>query len=220
MNHGRDREQRAQEADDVVLRAYDSTRRDGPPPHVDTAVKARAREALRSRRAAPRWWIPASLAATVLLAFTVVLQVDRQTGREAVPSDAAAPAELASAESAAESPSGDAHSASGMPARIAPATPPPAADREPTDAASGPASLAAPPPPPAAAREAPIERRAAPAPMSAASAPAGELPSPEDWLRRIEELEAQSLHEAAEAERARLEQAYPGWLEQRERSPK
>jgi hypothetical protein len=36
--------------------------------------------------------------------------------------------------------------------------------------------------------------------------------TPEDWLARIEALEAAGRHEEAEAERRRLEEAYPGWL--------
>jgi hypothetical protein len=38
--------------------------------------------------------------------------------------------------------------------------------------------------------------------------------APEDWLARIEALEAEGRHAEAEAERQRLEAAHPGWLAQ------
>jgi len=46
----------------------------------------------------------------------------------------------------------------------------------------------------------------------ALQAPAMAAESPEDWLARIEALDAAGRHEEADAERRRLEEAHPGWL--------
>jgi hypothetical protein len=59
------------------------------------------------------------------------------------------------------------------------------------------------------------EKSAAPAAAPRVMAPpaASEEP-PEDWLARIEAIEAEGRHAEAEAERQRLEAAHPGWLAQ------
>jgi len=44
-------------------------------------------------------------------------------------------------------------------------------------------------------------------------------PSPEAWLARIEALERAGREDEAARERAALEAAYPGWLEQQESTP-
>lgn len=53
---------------------------DGPPELTDARIRAKARQAIAPR--AGRWWLPASLAASLLLA---VVLVQRQTGRPGAP---------------------------------------------------------------------------------------------------------------------------------------
>jgi hypothetical protein len=127
-----------------------------PPAAVDAAVRANARAALRRRRASA-WTLPAALAATVLIAFSLVVQVQR---------DETAPPE--DAEAAADPPAASVLLQEAAPAR-----------------AGAPHALAA-----------------------DAAAP----DTPERWFERIQALEAAGRHEEAEAERARLEAAHPGWL--------
>ena len=163
-------------AKDPVVEGTRRLEAGAPPPHVDAAVRAAARRAARRRRASA-WTLPAALAATVLVAFSLVVQVQR----DGVPSadDVPAPA--------------DEPAAAAVLQEAAPAT--------------GSLPMA----------DGSAEKSATPA-VAAAAAPrasrsAAPLPgTPEDWLVRIEALEAAGRHEEAEAERRRLEEAYPGWL--------
>jgi hypothetical protein len=149
-----------------------------PPPHVDAAVRAAARTAARRRRASA-WTLPAALAATVLVAFSLVVQVQR---------DGTAPAEDAP-------PPADEPAAAAVLQEVAPtAGSLPMADGSAEKSAIHPNATAA---------TARASRSAAPVPET-----------PQDWLARIEGLEAAGRHEEAEAERRRLEEAYPGWLEE------
>lgn len=147
-----------------------------PPPHVDAAVRNAARAAARRRRTSA-WTLPAALAATAVVALSLVVQVQRD---EAVPAqDAPAPADEAVATAVLQEA-----------APAPPATPLPMAD----DSA---------------------EKSAAEAAVSAPQAlrrVAGGGETPEQWLERIEALEAAGRHEEAATERRRLEEKHPGWL--------
>lgn len=216
-------------------------RYDAPPEVTDARIRAAARRALTPRPS--RWWLPASLAASVLLA---VMLVQWQYGDDRAPayvteSDVAAPmsaapaaadaaaADAASDEAAAES-AGGARELRQVPAAkpdvAAPSVPPPLLDL--------PAYSA--PPEPAGERAAPTTAITASEPAESAApatpaTPAGVAESrtfgklgalkesaeaprdPEEWYEEIEALRAAGRIDDAEAELARLEAAWPGWLE-------
>jgi len=168
-----------------VAEAFRHTGAGEPGASLDAAVRDRARAAARRRRASA-WTLPAALAATALIAFSLFVQVQRDAG---VPTeDAPMPAEEPAA------------------ARILqeaiPAPPPPPA-----------APMAAPAADQAAEKAA--TSVAAPAAMHQSGALLDEgADTPARWLERIEALEAAGRHEEAAAERQRLEAAHPGWLAQ------
>lgn len=213
-------------------------RYDAPPEVTDARIRQAARRALAPRPS--RWWLPASLAASVLLA---VMLVQWQYGDDPAPayvteSDVAAPlsaappaadaaaGDVASGESAAES-AGRVRELRQVPAVkpdiAAPSVPPPLLDL--------PATLSR--PEPAREREAPTTAIEAsePAENAVPAAPAGVAESrslgklgalkesaeaprdPEEWYEEIEALRAAGRIEDAEAELARLEAAWPGWLD-------
>lgn len=149
-----------------------------PPPQVDAAVRNAARAAARRRRASA-WTLPAALAATMLIAFSLVVQVqqDAAVPVEDAPAPADEPAAAAVLQEAAPAPQ---------------AAPAPMADGS------------------AEKSEARAEAAAAAPRMLRSGAGAAE--TPEQWLARIEALEAAGRHEEAAAERRRLEEAHPGWL--------
>jgi hypothetical protein len=213
-------------------------RYDAPPEVTDARIRAAARRALAPRPA--RWWLPASLAASVLLA---VMLVQWQLGDDRAPayvteSDVAGPMGVApqavdaakdadaSDEAAAQS-AGSAREVREAPAvrsEVAPpSTPPPLLELPAYDA----------PPELAREREAPTTaiNTSGPAREAASAAPArveesrnlGKLGSlqdsaavprdPEQWYAEIEALRADGHIEEADAELARLEAAWPGWIE-------
>ena len=213
-------------------------RYDAPPEVTDARIRQAARRALTPRPS--RWWLPASLAASVLLA---VMLAQWQYGDDRAPayvteSDVAAP--MSAAPTAADAAAGAtvsneaaAQPAAGMqraqeapaakPGISAPSTPPPMPDLEKYSA----------PPPMAREREAPMTGITAsePARDAATAAPAqsGESRSlgklsglqesaaasrdPAEWYEEIEALRAAGRIEEADAELDRLEKAWPGWLE-------
>ncbi len=202
---------------------------DAPSALTDARIRAAARRALVPR--AQRWWLPASLAASLLLAVLVVQWQygDRGTPPVVTESDVAAPAPAESAPYTLDVPSQE------QPA------PPPAAPRldlpdfdkrsreEPAEedlssaavtarkresaptAAAPPDSAAA----PAAANDAAQEARAKQETGfgSGLRRSAEPLRSPEDWYALIEDLRKAGRDEEADRELDRLEAAYPGWLE-------
>jgi len=180
---------------DALARARGREPGDAPPTEVDAAVLARARAAA-GRRRVPTWWIPATLAATVLIAFSLMLRVQEDMRVVPAATDVPAPAE-------------------GQAVPAAPATAPASAEvagTSPQVASEAPS--AAPPAPAAGSSAADVATlRAAPSAKAAAPPP----PDPEAWLAKIEALEADGRPREAATERERLEAAYPGWLEQRAR---
>lgn len=65
-----------------VRRAYAELGDEPVPPSLDVDVLQRARAAVRPARARPRWIVPVSLAASVVLAVGVALDVRREAGDE------------------------------------------------------------------------------------------------------------------------------------------
>jgi hypothetical protein len=206
-------------------------RYDAPPEVTDARIRQAARRALAPRPS--RWWLPASLAASVLLA---VMLVQWQYGDDRAPayvteSDVAAPmsAAPAAADAAAGAAASDerAREIPEVPAVeadfVAPPMTPPPIQRPQYDL----------PPEPAREREAPTTAISAGAPAQAVApvtpAPAAELRGfgklgglkesaeaprdPEEWYEEVEALRAAGRIDDAEAELARLEAAWPGWLE-------
>jgi hypothetical protein len=178
---------------DALRRRVAGLGEQSPPPSIDAAILASSRAAVRPTRAGRRWWVPATVAATVVIAFSLVMRVQQDAAVEPVVApvfqqDAPVPA---AAEADASVEAGEAAAA----AKVAPAAPP-VVERPVVTPIEG------------AAREA-VSVQAAPMEARAQSPPA-----PEAWLARIESLEAEGKLEQAAAERERLEAAYPGWLAQ------
>jgi hypothetical protein len=187
------------EEDRELLRELDALSRDrgrapgdAPPAAVDAAVLARARAAA-GRRRVPAWWIPATLAATVVIAFSLMLRVQEEAVTVPAAMDATGPGE--------EPVTAAARAAAPASAEVAGTAPRVASEAAPS----------APPPPPAASSQADVATLRGAASAKAAAP----MPDPEAWLAKIEALEAAGRTEEAAAERERLEAAYPGWLEQR-----
>jgi hypothetical protein len=213
-------------------------RYDAPPEVTDARIRAAARRALAPRPS--RWWLPASLAASVLLA---VMLVQWQYGDDRAPayvteSEVAAPMSAAPAATdadaaAADQPAADvaesaerAREARQAPTKDAPVAPPtvppplmglpeydslPAASvkREmPTTAitASEPAAKAATAPPARVEESRNFDK------LHGLEQSAAAPRDPEEWYAKIEALRAAGHIEEADAELARLEAAWPGWI--------
>ncbi len=192
---------------------------DRPPAETDRRILEQARRGPAPRTA--RWWLPASLAASILLA---VLIAHRQL------EDTSAPPLLGESDVLPEPKSGEERAApSEPPAELPRSQAPPAAlqPAEPRRAESPPAELRAVAPAPAPAASEPAASAATgAAPRAMMSAPAVRTaeqsgvaadaaatpPTPEEWYARIEALRAAGRIAEADAELARLEAAHPGWL--------
>lgn len=184
-------------------------RYDAPPEVTDARIRQAARRALAPRPS--RWWLPGSLAASVLLA---VMLVQWQYGEHRAPayvteSDVVAPTSAAPAATAAAiAPS------SGQPPLIAPpeydSTPAASAERE-----MPVTGIAARAPPQAAAPAAPEKAGESRSfgKLGNLQETAGAPRDPEEWYEEIEALRAAGRIEEATAELDRLEAAWPGWLE-------
>jgi len=191
-----------------------------PAMDTDRGILAQARCAIVPATA--RWWLPASLAASLLLAVLIVQWQLADGGAPAHLSESdVLPAPAPAVELAAPP--------AGMPvpeARIAPvtdeATAAMAAPRKPEqdlareqpfNAKSHAETAIAPPPPAPAQAESPS------AIGKLQMMKSGDSPrTPEEWYARIEALRADGRMQEADEELARLEAAYPGWLE-RNRQP-
>ena len=214
-------------------------RYDAPPEVTDARIRQAARRALAPRPS--RWWLPASLAASVLLA---VMLVQWQYADDRAPayvneSDVAAPMRAAPVAKdagavAADEGTTDALESAGRAreARQAPATgaavappsvPPPlmelpaydsapAASAERETAVTG-ITAGAPAQAVAPARSAPTAESRSLGKLGALKESAAAPRDPEEWYEEIEALRAAGRIDDAEAELARLETAWPGWLE-------
>lgn len=208
---------------------------DAPPALTDARIRAAAWRALAPR--AGRWWLPASLAASLLLAVLVVQwQYGERSATVISESDYAAP-------TAQESQSRQDAPAIGRVDTAPMSAPPPAIDLPAQDeshrADASSANAATRERDDLSERKVEAGRRRAEAAEAAPATPVtgatqqnvtgsgvvGELeksrevlPTPEDWYASIEELRAAGRYEEADRELERLEAAYPGWLE-KNRSP-
>lgn len=237
-----DDDQRLRDELDGLRRLERHAAQDVPPPDIDAAILARARRDIRSRPVPRRWWVPVSAAATALIAVSLVMRVQQETSApptaglatESVQSDTtndvertapvttdapfrqqAAPAATSDVASGSEEPVAAPTSATAEPKVPAPETAERAevaAREEPQAGSFAIAPGMAAPPAPKAARARAAE--ASPAPQASGKMLSdADLPGPEEWLARIQRLEAEGRLDEAAAERARLEVAYPGWLE-------
>lgn len=160
-----------------------------PSLETDRLVLNRAREAIETPEQplyrSSRWALPIGLAAAILIAFTVVLNIDHH-GTKPVASNASPAAEAAQQAPAPlmASTRGGATTQDAPTNRKAPANSPP------TAATSAPAAPAPPPPPAAAAATDPHS-------------------SPDAWLREINRLRAAGRTADAERELAAFRTAYP-----------
>jgi hypothetical protein len=164
-----------------------------PSLELDRLVLTRAREAIESPRQPPmfrtsRWALPVGLAAAILIAFTVVLNIDRHGSdtATAVEKKAAAPAALA--KRSEDQQQADGASTSPETSRFIASS----------NALTSNVRVA---PPPATTRPA----------AQAQAAPAAGDPhaSPESWLREINRLRAAGKTADADRELAAFRQAYP-----------
>jgi hypothetical protein len=222
---------------DRLRRIHAGAAGSSPPASVDTRILLRSRQALGHAPRSRRWWIPASVAATALIAISLVSRIQQEAttvlpegdvittsqpsaqasnstvdrapaGGEEPPAPEAATAPV---EAAPDASAGQDGSKRVMPPRQAM----PRMASEPTPVAASPQADAVPVP----ADSHVTEQAAAPLPRAASTgalARKGErsaLPvSPEAWLEKIEALEAAGRTAEAASERALLEKAYPGWL--------
>lgn len=186
-----------------------------PPIDIDRRILTQARRAIVP--ASARWWLPASLAASLLLAVLIVewqladgVAPAHLDESDVLPTPAAGISGESTAEAVQEAPAAR-RDATPAPVVILPAPPPsmplPEAPMAPvTDEAS-------------AAAAAPQERAQAESPSAIGrlqmTKPGDGPRSPEEWYARIEALRAEGHMQEAEEELARLEAAYPGWLERK-----
>jgi hypothetical protein len=175
-----------------------------PPHDLDDIVLRKARQAIQAPQQlplyrAPRWALPVTLAATILLCFSIWLNVSTNLHRQSAVSSR--PAQGA----AAQAPPSRASNAK-------PAGPPP-----PAEVILPEAEVAVPHSPPKSA----YARRAPPADAQAQSPPAAlsmrktatPPPSrdPEAWLKRIDALRAAGETARADAELSRFRAAFPAY---------
>lgn len=215
---------------------FDASIDEEPSPQLDQLVLARARDALRRETPTekhyrgPAWAVPVALAATVLLAFGLVTQLD-PTRNDAVLSTAAEPPAIATpgASVATDSQAKGRARSTGHAAQ--PAPPPAEAPPPPAAASLPPAPSEAPQTARSAADHADVAadnraerrvsgaRRSAASQKSAADSPAGEAmatPSvaaihddPQSWLTAIERLRQGGDLETARSELAAFQRRYP-----------
>ena len=199
-----------------------------PAKEIDRRVLAGARRALAPRIA--RWWLPASLAASLLLAVLIVQWQLADVGRPAavteddVPTaasveparDGATPAEM---EMPAPRQDAPASAITSVPPHAAEPAAPAADDqsllRNVTVTGTRSATNAVTATTPAQA-EGKADDAGALGRLTAKEAYA-ELRTPEQWYADIEALRAAGRIKEADAELARLKSKYPGWLESHEK---
>ena len=225
-----------------LRRIHASAEGASPPASVDATILGRSRDAVRASSRSRRWWIPASVAATALIAVSLVTRIQHEAAT-GLPENSVVTARKPSTEAASAAPGPSlVQDSSSQPAPDAPAAvedaPPLPADPEAEKRGMPPRQAmprmkSTPEVPPTSAHpdtgaalagtatvEASGLARVAPAPAVTAPAAAAARTAesaagavtPEAWLERIEALEAAGRLEEAARERALLEEAYPGWL--------
>lgn len=223
--------------DDRVSAAYRELPGEGPSPSLDAAIQAAARRAVGARpSAARRWQKPLSIAAVLMLAVAVTLQVER---RKPVVSDDV-PASAGSAEYPVPQPAQESAASAAQPAeparsapspqpapeakRRVPEAPAPASPPEPRVQSAPATQLAVPAAPapagaPVAAEAFRAERQAVPRAKSELSREAtlqekrmaDAMETPERRLERIADLRAKGLHDEADRELAAFRRDHPDY---------
>jgi len=182
---------RSLEQDLAALRAaWRELQREEPPDLLDQSVRNTARRALstRSRRRSMRWLGSLATAAVMVLAVSIVIQQDQEGPTPPVPKSDGY--RLDKATSAAK--------------RASDAT---EAEQEP-----GRAELRLQRPPSAAAESpTPREETIAPAALDEAMESDATLPTPEDWVQRLLQLEQEGSDEELRLELNAFREAYPDY---------
>ncbi|MBI3574487.1 MAG: hypothetical protein HY083_02345 [Gammaproteobacteria bacterium] len=171
--------------DSLLSRVYRETGREEPPAHLDAAILAQAKAAATARRSKPRWFMPLSLAATVVLSIGVVLFMSRE-GVTPVPMETPLPTP-------------------GAPV-LKPTTPTAPAVIEKAPAVIPKATVAPKEAPVVTPKEVP---RFEPRVFTPKEVPAAK--TPEQWLVEIEALRKAGKHAEADAELAKFRQRYPDY---------
>jgi hypothetical protein len=196
---------------------------EGPSELTDARIRAAARRDLAPR--GRRWWLPASLAASFVLAVFIVQSQFGTLGRPAMTESSGAGGTIEARiidreEADAARPAGEAPAA-----RSKRASAPREEAKEDAfgyqdselaaDSAGAGPMIGGPEHDVMAATELPEEgmTRELPAAPAAEAAPRPE--TPETWYAEIERLRAAGEHAEADRQLAQLKIAYPGWLEQR-----
>ena len=185
-----------------------------PTQDIDQRVLAESRRALTPRVA--RWWLPTSLAASVLLAVLIVQWQMADSGAPAPVTESdvlAAPAPIAADEAAPAAAMESAKPATNLPPLLTDS--PPLESRRTTAApeiARSPADAAATAAPAPAQEQAKAESAVASGMLKSKESYA-ESRTPEEWYADIEALRTSGRIKEADAELARFKSQYPGWLE-------
>jgi hypothetical protein len=190
------------ERDDEVLRRYRALGREAPPARIDATILAASHAAVKTR-GTPRWAVPVSVAAVLVLALGLVLETQRRAPEEAMMAPGARPEEPPMVQAA--------------PARAAAQSQEPRAERN--DLAPPPAAAAT--PPSAAAARAPMSapmqskpQAFAPAKPAAPSVKVEKdaaVESPEHALERIATLRAEHRDEEADKALEAFRRDHPGY---------
>jgi hypothetical protein len=226
--------------DERLSRLYRESDRIEPPPALDAAILAAAREAVKPAPSRRAWWqswtVPMSVAATVVLTVTLTLLVQQE--QEPMVPEAAPAADVPRASVAI--PQKNADAAADL--AVKPAAPReakqeavkreaegPAAAPAPAPAAAAPAGAVAPrapiaesvesaaPTKPAVMRQqaAPaadaVESRAKSAPLRKEAVGAALARAPEQWLEDIREMKKQGKEKEAAEALAEFRKAYPDY---------
>jgi hypothetical protein len=222
---------------DRLRRIHAGAASSSPPASVDTRILLRSREALGNAPRSSRWWIPASVAATALIALSLVSRIQQEATTVLPEKDvitASQPSAQASNSTADRAPTGGEEppvpEAAIAPVEAAPGAsagpdgskrimPPrqvmPRMASEHTPVTASPEGGADPVPADSRVTEqavAPLPRAASAGALTRKGERSAMPVSPEAWLEKIEALEAAGRTEEAASERALLETAYPGWL--------
>lgn len=172
--------------DSPLSRAYRETGREEPPAHLDAAILAQAKAAAAPRRRGkPRWFMPLSLAATVVLSVGVVLLLSRE-GVTPVPMETPSPMPDAPA--------------------LKPTAPTAPAVVEKAPVVTPKATVVPKEAPAVTPKEAP---RFEPRVFTPKEMPA--IKTPEQWLAEIETLRKAGRHAEADAQMVEFRKRYPDY---------
>jgi hypothetical protein len=201
--------------DDDISKRYRELQREEPPRHLDDAIRAAARRAVRTRPAPlvvptgrQRWYFPLAAAAIIVLAVAVTMHVEREQPGEEIVSVPAAPAEEPKAEQSRSAPQPERRrKTESADSRVATPDAIRGAQESASAAAARPESgriQAEPPQGNAQLRRADEGSRAGSLSASAAQ-------SPEQWLQGIADLRRQGRHEEADKALAEFRKSYPDY---------